>query len=312
MGHFEQLEIFLKVVDEGSLAGAARALRLSRSHVSKNVQHLEDRLGVRLLHRTTRQLSLTDAGRAYHERAAQLLADLQEAELTLGEGRHSPRGVLRLSGPMSFGVCYLAPAVADFMNQHDALEIQLELADREVDLVAEGFDLAIRLGDLADSSLVARKLAPLPRRLCASPAYLARHGEPLTPDELRQHRCLRYSYARSGDAWLLRGRLGEAQVRVAGPLCANNGEALVEAALHDLGLVYLPEFFVSKHLHEGRLRPLLEGWTDHPSAIWALYPHSRHLSAKVRLFVDFLAARFSAAPLHQGWGPAAGSAAQAP
>lgn len=293
MEHLEHLEVFVQVVEQGSLTSAARTLGLSRSYVSKRIRALEERLGVRLLHRTTRTLSPTWDGQRYYERVSGALEALRQAEEALRSQGEQPTGTLRVCGPMSFGLHSLAPAVADFMALYPSLEVELELTDRLVDPVAEGFEVLVRLGKLEDSGLVARRLAPLRRHLCASPAYLEAHGVPRGPQDLRQHRCLRYSYECTGPVWSLRGSAGQEQVRIEGPLLSNNGEALVCAARRGLGVAYLPGFFVEEHLASGELVELLPRWTDSLDGIWALYPHRRHLSPRVRLFVDFLVARFS-------------------
>jgi DNA-binding transcriptional LysR family regulator len=261
--------------------------------VSKRIKALEEHLGVRLLHRTTRTLSPTWDGQRYYERVSGALEALRQAEEALRSQGEEPTGTLRVCGPMSFGIGYLAPAVAAFMERHRRLEVELELTDRLVDPVAEGFEVVVRLGRLEDSGLVVRRLMPMQRHLCASPAYLESHGVPRLPQELRQHRCLRYSYECTGPVWSLEGTAGQEQVKVEGPMLSNNGESLVHAALRGLGVAYLPGFFVQEHLASGALVELLPHWTDVPSGVWALYPHRRHLSARVRLFVDFLVERFS-------------------
>lgn len=293
MGRLDELEAFVKVVDVESFSAAARELGISKSYVSKQISRLEDRLGARLLNRTTRQLTLTDVGAVFYERCVAILDELEEAERAVNDLQTSPRGTLRMSVPMSFGTRFLAPVIAEFMAMYPDLDVELSFSDRLVSIVDEGFDLAVRIGQLDDSSLFARRLAPVESFLCASPAYLERRGRPERPGELQEHACLRYTYLSTGAMWRLVGADGEeVAVKVAGPLLTNNGNAIVEAARHGVGVAMLPDFFVFEHLRSGELERLLPEWSCGYSGIWALYPHNRHLSAKVRLLVDFLAERF--------------------
>ncbi|MFT5460059.1 MAG: DNA-binding transcriptional LysR family regulator, partial [Myxococcota bacterium] len=224
---FEALELFIAVVDHDGFSSAARALGVSKSHVSKQITALEDRLGARLLNRTTRQQTLTDSGRTLYERARQVLADLQEAEQTVSQLQDCPRGTLRLSVPMSFGLAYLAQPIAVFMARHPRLDIEATLADRRVNLLDEGYDLAVRSGQLDDSSLIARKLAKYRMLAVASPAYLSEHGRPSAPDDLAAHAKLLYAYQYGGRSWTFRTSGAEHGVRVDGRLVANNGEVLL-------------------------------------------------------------------------------------
>lgn len=295
MSTLADLEIFVKVVEEESFTRAADSLGVSKSYVSKQVRALEDRLGARLLNRTTRQQSLTDVGSAFYSRARQILADLEEAELAVTQMQSTPRGTLRLSVPMSFALGYLNSAIADFMIAYPDLDVDVSLADRIVDLIDEGFDLAVRIGVLSDSSLFVRRIAPIQRLLVASPDYLDAHGTPSHPDDLAQHQCLIYAYI--SPTWSFRNADGdELQVTVSGPYRANNGEALREAACKGLGLAVLPDFLICDQLRSGELVKVIPEWCKDNAAVWALYPHNRHLSAKVRLFVDFLVDRFSPEP----------------
>jgi DNA-binding transcriptional LysR family regulator len=303
MDRFASLRAFVAVVNAGSFARAAERLGLSRAMVSKHVQQLEDRLGARLLQRTTRRLSLTEAGKAFHGRAERLIADLEEAEAAVASEGAAPRGTLRISAPVSFGARWVAPALAGFLAGHDGLAGDLVLNDRIVDLVEEGFDLAIRIARLPDSSLIARKLAPCRVALVAAPAYLKRAGAPRAPDDLARHNCLGYAYAASGDTGrFVRAGGGAPQtVRVRGTLNANNGDALAAASREGLGIAVLPTFLVGEDLRLGRLTCVLDGWEPEALDVNAVYPQNRHLSAKVRAFVDFLAARFGPAPPWDAW-----------
>lgn len=296
MASLTELEIFVAVVDEGSFTSAAQSLGVSKSHASKQVSALEDRLGAQLLHRTTRSLSLTDAGQAFYDRGVRVLEDLEEAERAVTQLQTTPRGVLRLSVPMTFGTRYVTPLLGEFLIEHPDLTIDLDLSDRKVDLVDEGFDLVLRIGELQDSSLMVRKLAPAQRYCCASPSYLQVHGEPDKPSDLTDHECLQYTYGRL-NTWQFTHPDGDEQfVRVDGRLRANNGEALLEACLDGVGISLLPDFMLTDHLREGRLVRVLNDWTEWQAGVWALYPHNRHLSAKVRHFVDYLVEKFSPAP----------------
>lgn len=280
----DAMTAFVRVAELGSYTRAAEALDLSRTRVSRMIMELESHLGVRLLQRTTRRLHLTEAGEGYLARAQGILHALEEAESELGAGSTEVCGRLRLNGPMSFGTRFLAPQVSRFMREHPALEVRLDLNDRRVDLLEEGYDLAIRIGELPDSSLVARRLARCRLLLCASPDYLARFGEPRELEALSEHHCLRYRTA-SGTDWNLGGR----RLAVQGPLESNNGDVLTQAAEAGLGIAQQPSFLVTESIKSGRLVPLL---TDAPSTtlgIYGVYPARRHLPAKVDRLLDFLA-----------------------
>lgn len=289
MPDLSQLELFTRVVETGSFTAAAAQLGVSKSFVSRQLGALEDRLGARLLHRTTRKVTLTDVGRVFHQRCARILEELEDAELAVSNLQNHARGTLRISAPMSFGVRYVAPVVASFMRQHPELTVDIDFSDRRVDLVEEGFDVAVRIGRLADSSFVARKLAESQTVIVASEAYLEARGVPRTPYELREHACLRYAYQSGGaQTWQLEGPGGkEVAIHVHGRAISNNGDALLEAAMEGLGIALAPDFLACRALREGRLRRILTDW-GWPTRVWAVYPHSRHLSAKVRLFVEHL------------------------
>lgn len=297
MDKLESLRAFTKVVQHGSFSEAARELRLSRSAVSKYVGDLEQTLGVQLLVRTTRSVSATESGLAYYERASAILADLEEADLAVTRLQAEPRGLLRVNAPMSFGTLHLGRAVADFMEAHPDLQIQLVLTDAIIDPVQEGFDVTIRIADPPSSSLIARKIAPAPPIACAAPDYLARHGTPLHPRDLRRHRCLAYGHTTTGNQWKLTGPDGEHWIQLPWTLCANNGEVLRDAAVAGRGIALLPSFIAGPDLDQGRLQPILTDYRAHDLSIFAIYPPTRHLSSKVRLFIDFLVERFG----RPGW-----------
>ncbi|VFR16286.1 Transcriptional regulator, LysR family [plant metagenome] len=288
------MQTFAKVVELGSFAAAAERLDLARSAVTRQIAFLEQKYGVRLLNRTTRKLSLTDAGRAFQERIQPILAEMSELELTLQEKGQRPSGLLRVSAPFTFGILHLGPAISAYMEQYPDVAIDLELSDRTVDLVEEGFDLALRLGTPADSSLVARPLSEQRMRLCAAPAYLARHGTPRHPDDLRQHECLNYHYASQGRDWQFEKDGQVHSVRVDGKLRANNGDVLRAAAVAGRGVILQPGFIVDADIEAGRLVPLLADYGTRGVRVQAVYPHRRFLSPKVRTFVRHLEALFGA------------------
>ena len=297
MDRLAAIEAFVRVAELGSFSKAADRLHSSKSVVSRQVGALEAELGARLLHRTTRALTLTEAGRSYFEQAARILAELAAANASVGQLQAAPRGRLRVSAPVSFGFLHLAPAGPDFLDRHPDVEIDLVMNDRYVDLVDEGFDMAVRIGTLADSSLVARRLAPARRTICAAPAYLQARGMPASPDDLKAHECLCYSNLGLSQEWRFvrpDGRPWPVEVR--GRLHANNGDALRAAALRGFGLAVLPSFLVGRDFQSGVLVSVLEAFMAQDSGVYAVYPHARHLSPKVRAFVDFLAERFGPVP----------------
>ena len=297
MDRFAQLAAFVRTVDRGSQAAAARELGVTPAMVGRYVRALEDRLGARLLNRTTATQSLTEAGAAFYARAAAVLDGLDEAERAASADQAEPRGVLRVNAPMSFGVRYLAAAVAAFCDRHPGVRVELVLNDRVVDLVEEGYDVAVRIGRLADSGLVARRLARCRLVACAAPAYLARRGEPRTPSDLQTHNVLLYAYASDGGgAWSFLGEHGAVAVTLTGNLVTNNGDALLSAALAGQGVVLQPTFIAGDALRAAQLVRLLPDWRLPDRDVHAAYPSARHLSPKVRSFVDFLAGRFRDPP----------------
>jgi DNA-binding transcriptional LysR family regulator len=296
MGRLEEMEAFLRTAEAHSFTAAAERLGMSKSMVSQRISELEARLGVRLLHRTTRRLSLTDAGASFLERCQRILAETDEAEEAVTRDSAALRGTLRLAAPLSFALLHLKSAIVEFMALHPALDIVLNLDDRIVDLIGGGYDLAIRVGVLPDSSLVARRLAPIRIACCCSPAYVAAHGLPARPEDLPAHACLLYSGNGQGDIWGFRTGNAGMQIRVDGRFSANNGEILVEAALKGMGIALLPTFLVGPYLTSGALVRVLEEWPVQEGAIYAVYPQSRHLPGRVRAFADFLAERIGKTP----------------
>jgi len=296
---FEAMRVFSQVVELGGFAKAAEHLGLSATATSRRVADLEAHLQTRLLNRTTRRVSLTESGRAFYERCVQVLADLEEAEQEASRAAVVPRGTIKLTAPVNFGVRHLAPAIADFLAEHAEVRFDVSLSDRIVDLVEEGFDLGIRVGTAGPEHLVARKLGETRVVPCASPEYLARRGAPQTPEDLQRHDCFTYEYVTPKNVWRFRDPAGgERAVRVGGRLHSNNGDLLAEAAARGAGIVLEPAFIVGPEVRAGRLVPLLQDYVPAPAPIYAVYPSRKHLSAKVRRFVDFLVGRFSHA---QDW-----------
>ena len=290
------MRAFVRVVDAGSITAAAGQLGLAKSAVSRRISELEQRLGTQLLTRTTRRMSLTDAGRSFYERASAILADVADAEAEVGGAAQELAGRLRLAAPLSFGLLHLAPAITDFAEACPGVEIDVDLNDRPVDLVGEGFDLAIRIAELDDSSLVARRLCSIGHVVCASPAYWQAHGMPETPEDLARHKALRYSNS-PRQAWSYTspdGRRGE--IRLPTRLQANNGEFLSYAGKAGLGVLLQPTFIIYRAIEAGELTPALTDYRWRHLSAYAVYPEKRHLPARVRKLIDFLAARFAGQP----------------
>ena len=295
-GKLAEMRTFEQVAAHESFAGAARALGISPSSVSKQIRTLEDRLGVRLIHRTTRRVTLTQAGRVYFERAQKILGEVDDLELVV-RGLHSePRGTLRVSAPQDFGRFYLCEAVGAFAAEYPHLRIEFEMTDRKVDVVEEGFDVAVRVAKLPSSTLVMRRLGTCPRVLCASPAYLEAYGTPDSPAALASHNCIEYDYAES-NAWTFRSAGGRRHtVSATGRLRANSAWTLRALALAGQGIALVPCFLVHEDLAEGRLVRVLADVLDADLDVMALLPPGRKVSAKARAFVDFIAERLRAVP----------------
>ncbi|MDH4608698.1 LysR family transcriptional regulator [Pseudomonas sp. BN102] len=296
MNLFEDMRVFVVVVETGGFSAAAQRLNIAKSVVSRRMSALERHLECRLFNRTTRRLSLTETGLDYFERTQRILRDLAEAEEATRSLQSELRGRLRLAAPMSFGLKYLSPALNEFMRAYPGLEVELDLNDRYVDLVNEGYDITLRIGRLSDSTLVARELGPCPHAVCASPGYLAAHGRPEAPDDLREHTCLGYKNRANSSQWqFLMGREWRS-VAIRPRLMANNGEVLVQAAVDGLGLVSLPRFLLAESLANGQLVEVLQDYPLPSSQIYAVCPPGRRLPAKVRAFIDFLVDRFAQQP----------------
>ncbi len=298
MDRLRAIEVFVTVVDDGSFAAAADALDMSRNMASRHVADLEAHLGVRLLNRTTRSLSLTSTGAVYLERARHILAQLDEADRIAGLQTLTPQGRLAVSAPMSFGVRHIAPYLGQYTSVNPDVSIDMTLNDRLVDLVEEGFDVAIRItGRMSDSNLIARRIASAREIMCASPEYIASHGSPETPQSLLDHRCLGYSLGSEGDLWRVRDSTGASeQVRVSPAVWANSGDAIEEVAVSGGGIALQPDFIANADIASGRLVRVLPGWTGSTLGIYALSASKRYEPLKVRSFLDWIAALYRPKP----------------
>jgi len=289
MDRFEAMRVFTRVVEHGSFAGAAAQLGMSTSAVSRHVAQLESHLATRLLQRTTRKLSLTESGRLFHERCQQLLSDLAEAEELASTRSASPRGTLRVTAPISFGLSHLAPAIAAFMKRYPQVRFEVALSDSVTDLVDAGLDLAIRVGALGAQNVVARPLSRVRMRVCAAPSLIAAVGAPKTPSDLAGLPCLSYAYASDNNVWRFE-REGQVQeVKIQSAAHSNNGMLLAELAAQGVGFTSAPDFIVQPLLSQGRLQTVLDDWQAPLLTLHAVYPTRRHLAAVVRSFADFLA-----------------------
>lgn len=294
---FEAWAVFAKVVETGSFSGAAAELGLSKPTVSKSVSRLEAKIGSALLHRTSRRLSLTESGRACLDRALHLLADAQALEEDAFSQSSTPRGLVRVAAPMSFGIAHLGPALPAFFGRYPEVAVELSLSDERVDIVAEGFDLALRISQLEDSTLLARRLCPVRILLVGSPAYFERHGRPTHPKDLTDHVGLFYTNGRSPDAWVFEHRVhGRYAVTVPSPLRANNADILEPALLAGLGLAMQPDFMVWRQIEAGALEVVLADWTPPAVALHLVTPPSARRPKRVEVLIDFLAKRLAAAP----------------
>ncbi|HEB81453.1 MAG TPA: LysR family transcriptional regulator [Gammaproteobacteria bacterium] len=297
MNRLENMETFVRVVEAGSISAAAERLGVAKSAVSRRLKELETHLGVELFHRTTRRMNLTDTGRSFYQQCLRLLDDVLEAELAASQAHATLAGRLKVAMPSSFGLMHMSSAINDFLKANPSIEFDLDFNDREVDLIQEGFDLAIRIGRLPDSSLIARRLAPIRLILCASPGYLEKHGTPQTPQELTAHDCLVYSLNQDPDHWLLPDNKGNGQrIKIRPRLRASTGEFLRDAAVADRGIILLPSFIAYREIEQGSLQPILCDYQPENLDAFAIYPPTRHLSQRVRAFVDFLAERFAGVP----------------
>jgi DNA-binding transcriptional LysR family regulator len=291
----EAMALFAKVAETGSFARTAEAYGLSKGTVSKAIARLEARLGARLFHRSSRRLSLSETGQTLLIRASRILAEAEAAETEAAAQSAAPRGKVRLAAPMSFGMKHLAPAIPEFLDAYPDVELDVHLDDKRVDLVAGGFDLALRIGVLDDSSLIARRLCPVRLHVVGAPGYLSRRGRPERPADLRAHACLSYAYLPTGDVWRFTGPAGEEEsVRVSGPLTTNNGDATVASACAGLGLAMQPDFIVHEELEARRLEAVMTAWRAPPLALNMVSPPGRQRPPKVQVLAEFLVSRFAA------------------
>ena len=297
MDRFDDLKALVAVIEAGSFTAAAERLGIAKSAVSRRIAALEERLGAQLLRRTTRRLSLTESGQGFYDRSVRILADLDEAEAAVAEEHGELRGKLRIALPLSFGIRHMCEPIADFSRLHPRIEFDLDLNDRRVDLVEEGADLAIRIGHLSDSSLIARRLFESHTIVCASREYLDRHGTPEVPEDLADHDCLVYGNIADPGRWPFRDAEGhDRSTDVSVAMKATSGDFIVESAVRGLGVAQSPSFIAGEHVRRGELVPLLTKYATPKLPGYAVYPPARHLSSRVRAFIDFVAERFAGVP----------------
>ncbi|NOX09220.1 MAG: LysR family transcriptional regulator [Gammaproteobacteria bacterium] len=297
MNRFDNMDTFIRVVEAGSISGAADRLGVAKSAVSRRLKELEGHLGVELFHRTTRRMNLTDSGRAFYHQSVRILEDLLEAELATSQAHCELKGRLKVAIPSSFGLMHMGPAINEFLQAHPQIEFDLDFNDREVDLMQEGFDLAIRIANLPDSSFIARRLTSIKTVMCASPSYLDSQGIPQTVDELTEHQCLVYNLLHDFEHWHLSDSAGDVhKIRIHPYLKSSTGEFLRDAAVEGKGIILVPSFIVYKEIESGALIPILKDYKPFELEAYAIYPQTRHLSRRVRAFVDFLVKRFQGMP----------------
>lgn len=300
MDSLAAIRLFNKVVETGSFSEAGRQLGLAPSSVSRQVNSLEEELGARLLNRTTRKLNLTEAGSIYYDRTHRILAEIEEANRTVSELNESPRGTLKLNVPVVFGRRYIAPTLPEFLEKHPEVRVQLTVTDHYVDLIEDGSDLAIRIGAVSNQSFVVRKLLTMSRVLIASHDYLASHGEPRTPDELKDHNCITYKLHPGKAVWVLEGADGRCEIDIQGNIECNNAEAIRAAMVEGGGIALLPVWAIAREIQEEDVKVVLPEYRPSPAAagddVFAVYPYNRHLSAKVRAYIDFIAEKFKTHP----------------
>lgn len=297
MDRFEDMRCFVQVADHGSVTRAAESMGIAPSAVSRRLKELEIRLGVQLLARTTRRMNLTEAGQTFCARARRILADVEEAEAEVSDASRALAGSFRIAAPLTFGIGQLSPVIIDFAAAHPELKVDLDFSDRIVDLVGEGFDLAVRIGNLRDSSLIARKICDVRQAVAAAPSFLDRHGRPQTPEDMREWPALAYVGSERHDIWrFTRPDGSEGSVQMTVKMRANNGTALTRAAIAGLGVVREPTFILHEAVEAGDLELVLRDHCWQVIGIYAVYPETRHLSAKARAFIDFLRERIGSKP----------------
>jgi DNA-binding transcriptional LysR family regulator len=296
MDQLRQMSIFARVAETSSFSAAARALGVSNSVVSKYVSGLEEKLGVTLIRRNTRHLVLTDIGRGYLERCLRIISDVEEADRAASNQHARPQGTLRINSALSFGLRHLGPVISKYAEACPEVTVDITLDDRRVDILEEAYDLAIRIGELEDSTMIARKFASVRRVCAASPAYLARHGEPQRARDLEDHNCLTYARGGWSEPWLVEGSDGPVLIEAKGNIFSNNGDLLLASAVEGAGIISMPDFIAWEAIETGRLVHILKDYTFPEVGMYAIYPPTRHLSAKIRTFVDSLVDHFSPKP----------------
>jgi len=297
MNKFADLEALVAVVDTGSFSAAAERLGIAKSVISRRISLFEERLGNKLLYRTTRRLSLTDSGRDLYHQAMQILNDLHDAEQHASEGSTSLQGKIRIAAPLSFGLRHLSHTLATFMLKHPGIELDIDLNDREINLVEDGFDMAIRVGELQDSTLIAKRLGTIRSITCASPGYLERYGEPKHPEDLNKHMALQYAYVSPRQQWRFidsTNKIHIVQPRIV--MKANNGEVLANAACSDIGITSTPSFILNDYCQQGKLIPILNDYSKAEIGLYALFPPGRLISQRMRRLADFLASQYGETP----------------
>ncbi len=296
MNRFEEMQVFTKVVETGTLTAAAEAMNIAKSAVSRRLTELEARLGVQLFIRSTRKLTLTETGRSFYERSVQILADVDETEALVSQSQAELRGHLKIALPSVFGRRHMGDALNDFIGQHPELKVELDFSDRHVDILQDGFDVAIRIGILEDSSLIARRITEINQLLAASPDYLDKYGVPKSPADLSKHRFLAYSLLRTSKIPFITPEGEQVMVQLPAAMRANSGEFLLQAGIAGHGLIWIPTFILHRAVEQGLLQPILQEYRWPSNYAHILYPRTRHLSARVRRFVDFIVARFEGVP----------------
>ena len=296
MDQLRQMSIFARVAETGSFSAAARALGVSNSVISKYISGLEEKLGVTLIQRNTRHLALTDIGRGYLDRCQRILSDVEEADRAASNEHAEPQGMLRVNAALSFGLRHLGPVISQYAVARPEVTVDITLDDRPVDILEESYDLAIRVGDLEDSSLIARRFASVRRVCAASPAYLDRNGVPQHPRDLENHNCLTYARGGWSEPWHVEGGDGPVMMEATGNIFSNNGDLLLASAVEGAGIISMPDFIVWEAIKEGRLVRVLKDYTFPEVGMYAIYPPTRHLSAKIRTFIDALVDHFSPEP----------------
>ena len=296
MGQLEDMNLFIRVVEAGGISRAAEQMDIAKSAVSRRLAELEARVGARLINRTTRTSSMTEAGKGYYERATKVIDDVAELNAITADSRCALEGTIRLAAPLSFGLAHLAPAIDIFVKEHPEINIDINFSDRQIDLIEEGFDLAFRIADLKDSTLIAKKISPIRLVLCASPGYLKEYGIPKTPKELKNHRCLQYSLTGTSSLILTNKNGKEHQVKLPAKMSANNGDFLRDMAIAGHGILATPTFIAWKAIATGDLVPILSDYKLPQTNAYAVYPQTRYLSQRTRVLIDFLADRFGDNP----------------